>query len=40
MRQVRIGRLEVIMDVVQQMEIRRYMYNIKMRYEIGEVVQV
>ena len=40
MRQVRIGRLEVIMDVVQQMEIRRYMYNIKMRYEIGEVAQV
>ena len=37
MRQVKVGHLEVVMDVQQQMEIRRYTYNIKMHYEIGEI---
>ena len=38
MQQVRVGRLEVVMDVVQQIEQRRYTYNIRTDYEIGEVV--
>ena len=40
MRQVRAGHLIHQMDVQQQMEIRQYTYNIKMRYEMEQRMQV